>query len=158
MLPKHNESMLLYIYNYMVSLCLGNIFIINKNIIQHMPHIKRTYAKPRDNIRQRPHAPKLNISAKYYNAKWSRLRDAHLMLHPLCENCLLNGKITSATEVHHKQIILSGKTDADRYALTLDSNNIMSVCKDCHTRMHKYARKNNLTYVDHINLNKEQLE
>ena len=158
MLPKHNESMLLYIYNYMVSLCLGNIFIINQNIIQHMPHIKRTYAKPRDNIRQRPHAPKLNISAKYYNAKWSRLRDAHLMLHPLCENCLLNGKITSATEVHHKQIILSGKTDADRYALTLDSNNIMSVCKDCHTRMHKYARKNNLTYVDHINLNKEQLE
>ena len=123
-----------------------------------MPHIKRTYAKPRDNIRQRPHAPKLNISAKYYNAKWSRLRDAHLMMHPLCENCLLNGKITSATEVHHKQIILSGKTDADRYALTLDSNNIMSVCKDCHTRMHKYARKNNLTYVDHINLNKEQLE
>ena len=47
-----------------------------------MPHIKRTYAKPRDNIRTRPHAPKLNISAKYYNAKWSRLRDAHLMLHP----------------------------------------------------------------------------
>ena len=33
-----------------------------------MPHIKRTYAKPRDNIRPRPHAPKLNISAKYYNA------------------------------------------------------------------------------------------
>ena len=80
------------------------------------------------------------------------------MLHPLCENCLLNGKITSATEVHHKQIILSGKTDTDRYALTLDSNNIMSVCKDCHTRMHKYARKNGITYVDHINLNKEQLE
>ena len=132
------------------------IFLIKTTYI--MPHIKRTYAKPRDNIRQRPHAPKLNISAKYYNAKWSRLRDAHLMLHPLCENCLLNGKITSATEVHHKQIILSGKTDADRYALTLDSNNIMSVCKDCHTRMHKYARKNNLTYVDHINLNKEQLE
>ena len=132
------------------------IFLIKTTYI--MPHIKRTYAKPRDNIRQRPHAPKLNISAKYYNAKWSRLRDAHLMLHPLCENCLLNGKITSATEVHHKQIILSGKTDADRYALTLDQNNIMSVCKDCHTRMHKYARKNNLTYVDHINLNKEQLE
>lgn len=134
------------------------IFLYVNKHTTHMPHIKRTYAKPRDNIRQRPHAPKLNISAKYYNAKWSRLRDAHLMLHPLCENCLLNGKITSATEVHHKQIILSGKTDADRYALTLDQNNIMSVCKDCHTRMHKYARKNGITYVDHINLNKEQLE
>ena len=141
----------------MLWITLYFIFLL-KILHTHMPHIKRTYAKPRDNIRQRPHAPKLNISAKYYNAKWSRLRDAHLMLHPLCENCLLNGKITSATEVHHKQIILSGKTDADRYALTLDSNNIMSVCKDCHTRMHKYARKNNLTYVDHINLNKEQLE
>ena len=86
--------MLFYITNikYICQVYTQVIIIYKQKLIQpnkqhtNMPHIKRTYAKPRDNIRQRPHAPKLNISAKYYNAKWSRLRDAHLMLHPLFEN------------------------------------------------------------------------
>ncbi|MDQ8395474.1 HNH endonuclease [Enterococcus faecium] len=38
----------------------------------------------------------------YASSQWKKLRRSKLADQPLCEECLRNGKITSATIVHHK--------------------------------------------------------
>ena len=44
-------------------------------------------------------APDIN---KKYGRAWKRIRDRHISLHPLCEQCEKDGKIVPAVEVHHK--------------------------------------------------------
>ena len=36
------------------------------------------------------------------SARWQRLRARYLATHPLCERCKAKGKVTLATEVHHR--------------------------------------------------------
>lgn len=84
-----------------------------------------------------------NQSAKYYNSHyWRNLRNSYIINHPLCEECLRNDRVTPAIEVHHKKEFLRGINDEERWSLLLDSNNLMSVCKKCHTKLHKVLRDN----------------
>nr|WP_245574390.1 HNH endonuclease signature motif containing protein [Desulfovirgula thermocuniculi] len=53
----------------------------------------------------------------------------YLRRHPLCELCEQEGRITPATIVHHKQPIKHG-------GHALDMENLMSVCRECHIRLH----------------------
>lgn len=81
-----------------------------------------------------------NQSAKYYNSKqWRMLRNSYIRLHPLCEVCLKNDKVTPAEHVHHKQEFLRGITDEQRWNLLLDKDNLMSVCRECHKEIHKHS-------------------
>lgn len=92
-----------------------------------------------------------NRYAKLYNSiEWINLRSYYYRTHPLCENCLSQGKVTPADEVHHKQFL---STDINReWDLLLDENNLMSLCQDCHHRIHTYAKQNGLKYCDFIKL------
>lgn len=76
-----------------------------------------------------------------YNNLWTILRNSYLMEHPLCERCLLDGKIVAAEEVHHIKPILEGKDELEQKELMLNSNNLMSLCKDCHHKIHNAMRK-----------------
>lgn len=91
-----------------------------------------------------------NQSSKYYDTKqWKMLRKAYWKAHPLCECCLKKGIVRQADEVHHKHIFLRGKSEEERWNLLLDWNNLMSVCSECHAKLHAYANKHNLDIIDH---------
>lgn len=94
--------------------------------------------------------PKENISQKYYNNKgWRILRNSYIRKHPLCEICLSKGIVKPAEEVHHKQFILSGCSEAERIQLLTSEQNLLSVCKECHNKLHVYAKKYHMNYADH---------
>lgn len=82
-----------------------------------------------------------NISGRFYNTtQWHNLRNYYIRNNPLCELCLNNNKIVPATEVHHKRPFLTGKDDIDRWKLLLDEDNLMSLCSDCHHKLHNQMR------------------
>ena len=62
-----------------------------------------------------------------YGRAWKRIRDRHIAAHPLCEMCKRQGRITPAEEVHHIKPLSQGGTH--------DENNLMSLCKECHSRI-----------------------
>lgn len=66
-------------------------------------------------------------SKKRYGRSWKRIRDRHIKAHPLCEECLKQGELTTAEEVHHILPLSRGGTHAD--------SNLMSLCKSCHSRI-----------------------
>lgn len=64
---------------------------------------------------------------KRYGRSWKRIRDCYVALHPLCEQCEKNGKITPAEEVHHIKPLSKGGTHAE--------GNLMSLCTSCHSEI-----------------------
>lgn len=65
---------------------------------------------------------------KTYGRAWKRIRDRYAAEHPLCEQCLKEGRITPVEEVHHILPISQGGTH--------DRSNLMSLCQSCHTKIH----------------------
>lgn len=79
---------------------------------------------------QRKHYDRYIRSATHnerYGSTWRRLRGQYIKEHPLCEECKQRGKYTLATEVHHKKALSAGGTNAEE--------NLMSLCKKCHSRI-----------------------
>lgn len=70
----------------------------------------------------------------YQNTAWRKERDTYLHEHPLCEECLKNGKITPAQDIHHKKSPF--KNGEINWNLLYDENNLMSLCKECHGNIH----------------------
>lgn len=85
-----------------------------------------------------------NVSVGFYNDKrWKLLRNAYIKHNPLCERCLaLYDKVTEAQHVHHIIPFLTGQTDKDRWMLFLDSQNLMSLCAECHRAIHREMEQN----------------
>lgn len=80
--------------------------------------------------------------AKYYNSKyWKNLRNQFIREHPLCYDCILEGKSTPAEECHHIRPFYSGETDEERWRLLLDPENLVSLCQRCHHRRHTEMRR-----------------
>ena len=65
---------------------------------------------------------------KFYSSKeWRTLRKAFLSTHPLCVECIKEGKYTPAKIVDHiVPIRFGGKP--------LDASNLQSLCWNCHTK------------------------
>lgn len=70
------------------------------------------------------------------NPKWRRLRRRKLTANPLCEDCLENGRVASATEVHHVKPVEDGLTFAEKESLAYDYHNLRSLCHACHVEAH----------------------
>ena len=70
------------------------------------------------------------------SAQWRRLRNTYIVDHPWCEMCLQHKQRTPATEVHHRQEVTNGRTHAERYALCMNSHNLMALCHTCHISLH----------------------
>ena len=64
---------------------------------------------------------------KRYGRAWKRIRDRYISIHPLCEQCEMEARITPAEEVHHILPLGHGGTHAEE--------NLMSLCKSCHSRI-----------------------
>lgn len=65
---------------------------------------------------------------KKYGRVWKRIRDSYVKEHPFCEECYANGKLTPVDEVHHIVPVSKGGTH--------DRNNLMSLCRSCHNKIH----------------------
>lgn len=66
-----------------------------------------------------------------YGGDWAKLSKRIRKERPLCEPCWREGRVRSATEVHHIVSI------ARAPHLRLDANNLMSVCRECHEQLEK---------------------
>ena len=81
--------------------------------------------------------------AEIYNSReWQQLRIEKLRSQPLCEMHLKQGIIVAARCVHHIIPIETARTKEEMRRLAFDWNNLMSLCKSCHARIHKEMGSN----------------
>ncbi|GHV27310.1 restriction endonuclease [Clostridia bacterium] len=66
-------------------------------------------------------------TAKRYNYTWRKIRAAYITAHPLCTQCLRDGLLTPAQEVHHIKPLAQGGTH--------ETDNLMALCTSCHSRI-----------------------
>ena len=87
--------------------------------------------------------------AEIYNSReWKELRIAKLRsTNGLCEECMKEGIVTSARCVHHIIPIETARTKEEMRRLAFDWNNLMSLCKSCHARIHKELGSNTAKIV-----------
>lgn len=64
----------------------------------------------------------------YASTRWRRLRALLLLDEPLCRDCRRMGRLTAAVEVHHVE------RRRDRPDLAFDPENLICLCKACHSR------------------------
>ena len=88
--------------------------------------------------------------------RWRDCRSRQLRLRPLCQMCEREGRITLAEEVHHIKPIESTNDVTSMQSLAYDPTNLMSVCRECHHKIHadlmshskKAVRENNKRKTD----------
>ena len=72
----------------------------------------------------------------------------------LCEMCLKEGRYTPAEAVHHIEPLTLG--NINNPAITLNFDNLMAVCRECHSRLHsrtyeaKAARRYHVDECGHV--------
>lgn len=75
----------------------------------------------------------------YRTERWKKLRALKLAETPLCELCQQEGRVTPAIDVHHAVSFMQASGPAERYQLAFDYNNLMSLCKQCHQKIHNHV-------------------
>jgi len=74
---------------------------------------------------------------KIYNSeRWRRLRAWKFASDPLCEMCLKEDKVVLAEDIHHIVSFMSMDDPEQRISLAYDYENLMSLCKQCHQKVH----------------------
>ena len=75
----------------------------------------------------------------YSSAAWARCREAYReSVGELCEDCLKNGLVTPATDVHH--IVHLTPENIRDPNITLNWDNLAALCRDCHAKRHTSRR------------------
>ena len=77
----------------------------------------------------------------FYNSKaWYRTRTAYARSRKyLCEICLAKGIYKAADIVHHK--IHLTPNNINNPEITLNPDNLMLVCRECHAKLHENRRR-----------------
>lgn len=97
-----------------------------------MPTINKPKKKPQKNNGQYD-----TERRKIYNSeRWRKLRAWKFACNPLCELCLQEDMTVPAEDVHHTVSFMSTDDPVQRVALAYDFDNLMSLCKQCHQRIH----------------------
>ena len=93
--------------------------------------------KKKKSNRNRQFEHKRKERMKVYNTKrWRAIRDWKMATDPLCEMCKQDEKVTPAEEVHHVVSFMSTDDPDKRYNLAYDYDNLKSLCKGCHQKVH----------------------
>ena len=94
--------------------------------------------------------------ATIYNSReWKHLTILKKRANPLCEQCIKDGEaigipggyVKSVECVHHIIPIETARTKEEMRRLAFDWNNLMSLCKSCHARIHKELGSNTAKIV-----------
>lgn len=72
----------------------------------------------------------------YNTQRWRTMRSNFLLMNPLCEECLKNGKTTPVDDIHHRVSFMSTDDIVTRRALAFDYNNLVALCDSCHAKEH----------------------
>ena len=84
----------------------------------------------------------------YNSREWKELRIVKLRsTNGLCEECLKQGVNTEARCVHHIVPIETARTKDEMRRLSFNWDNLMSLCKPCHDRIHKEMGSNTAKIV-----------
>ena len=89
----------------------------------------------------RPAPVPLNSFLMDNSTLWHNLRNSYIHNNPLCEECMKDGVVTPATQVHHIKPFMSGLSEDERWQLLTDINNLMAVCDLCHHKLHRNLNK-----------------
>lgn len=100
-----------------------------------------TLNKPRRKHKSKSHGKCKEIANLYNSTQWVKLRKAHIMQNPLCEQCLIEGKTKLAEEVHHIRPISTGADELEMMSIAYDPYNLMSLCVKHHHEIHKKMNK-----------------
>ena len=68
--------------------------------------------------------------------RWLQLRRDIITRHPLCEQCLADGYVTPATEVHHVVPVETAVTYREKVRLMYEPSNLRALCHNCHVKIH----------------------
>lgn len=94
-----------------------------------------------------------------YNTKrWKDLRLSHLMHHPLCQVCELEQNVKLGEHIHHLISFVEYEGNY-RKQVAYDPNNLITVCIECHNRIHNGDLRGCISLEDienKINLYKKQ--
>lgn len=71
-----------------------------------------------------------------HTSRWIKLRKNKLRKQPLCEECLKDGYIVVAHEVHHITPVEEALTLRQKESLMFNPSNLMSLCHNCHVKIH----------------------
>ena len=79
---------------------------------------------------------------KIYNTqRWRDMRAWKMVENPLCEMCLKEDRVTPVEEIHHMTSFMTTDDPIKRTNLAYDSDNLISICKTCHQRIHNPASR-----------------
>lgn len=79
------------------------------------------------------------IERFYTTTAWRKARAAVLKEHNgLCQLCLSKGLIEPAVHVHHKTPLTP--ENLNNPMIALDRSNLMALCSNCHSEIHKKKR------------------
>ena len=100
----------------------------------YLSHRKITVRSDKHDVRER-HNDKWNIF--YQDRRWKKLRHWYITNHPICEECLFEGRSVPAEHVHHRVPFSEGETMEEKFALLLDPLNLQSLCVEHHQEKHR---------------------
>lgn len=80
----------------------------------------------------------------YQSVRWKKLREAKLVESPLCEICLQRDMVIPAEDVHHIISFMTTEDSVERHRLAYDYDNLQSLCKQCHQKIHNNGKKEKL--------------
>ena len=115
-----------------------------------MPTLRKPKKRPRAKTPTREERNEV-----YGTRLWRRLRESHLMQHPLCEICEARGKTVPAVDVHHRDSFLNYEGEM-RLEKAYDPANLMSVCRRCHNWLHRSHRTQWMTIEAIVEMIKQQ--
>ena len=74
-----------------------------------------------------------SAASRGYGGAWRKARRIYLQAHPLCEECMKNGRYVKATDIDH---VIPHRGDME---LFWDKSNWRALCHSCHSK--KTARE-----------------
>ena len=96
--------------------------------------------------------------AELINSKrWQKLRAWQLSRRPLCEDCMAEGIVEAAREVHHAFPVEAALSRADKERLMFDPGNLVSLCHRCHVERHKRMGSHGKKGNEERNMNKMEI-
>ena len=83
--------------------------------------------------------------------QWRDVRNAKMVeAKHLCENCLREGKMKPATEVHHIHPVGDALSFEEKKRLCYDPNNLICLCHECHEQIHREMGQRTKKYKKHL--------